>query len=156
MKDLMRGVGYAHARDRLVQMYLLKSVASGKLSMYWIDTPKTRNIDMAIRESNYSQISHKAIEMLDSDTLQQLEWYAEGVNAFVDDNLPPFDMRLAGFDPRLHPWSPVDTIMSANVMSVLGLADLHSMVEKFIVEAIHSKQVRVGRLKSLFSPFLDD
>jgi acyl-homoserine lactone acylase PvdQ len=136
-------------------MVLLKSAAAGKLSELWIDTPKTRKVDMAMRESKFETISQKAVDMLDVDSLAQLEWYAEGVNTFVEDNPPLLDLQLAGFDPRRHPWSPVDTMMSLHVMSVLGLADLHLVVEKFLVQAIHSQQVRVDRLRTLFSPFLD-
>jgi penicillin amidase len=153
----LRGVGYAHARDRLVQMLLLKSVAAGKLSQWWMDTPRTRTMDMFMRESQYATISQQALGQLDATTRERLDYYSQGVNAFVHENRLPLDLSIVvgGLDEACLRWSPVDSLMSMHIMSVLGLADIHLLVEKFIVQAIHSKHVDIDRLKTLFSPHLD-
>ena len=73
-------------------MLFLKSTAQGRLSELWIDTIKTRKIDMLMRESQFLQTSQHAINLLlNSKTLQELQYYYDGVNAYIETNSLPFD-----------------------------------------------------------------
>jgi penicillin G amidase len=118
-RDAVRALGYVVARDRLFQMDFVTRVASGRLSE--VVGAGAVETDRFLRRTGMREGA-----MRTRDTLRArgglewdvLNWYAEGVNAYVRTLRPaayPFEMRLFGTAPE--PWSPLKTLLLLQYMA---------------------------------------
>lgn len=115
--DLYRAQGYVQAQDRLFQMDLSRRQASGRLAEVIgeaaIDTDKYfRTFSLrAAGEASWSSYGEEA--------KQVLEWYAEGVNAYIgeakDDGRLSYEFALLGYEPE--EWTPVDSLAIGKFMA---------------------------------------
>jgi len=106
--DLVRALGYLHARDRLWQMDLVRRAASGRLSEIFGESQYES--DVFQRVIGLERFAKSAIGQLDSNTRALLQAYADGVNAFIKSQpeYPTFEFRLIGY--KMEPWKPEDII----------------------------------------------
>ncbi|KNC51163.1 peptidase S45 penicillin amidase [Thecamonas trahens ATCC 50062] len=111
----------------------LERTARGN-SVFMGDEPKVMAIDAAIAAMRLPEVAEEAYTVLDEHSKEMLEAYAHGVNAYIADHWRPFELALVGYDPE--PWTPQDTLMTLNLMSVVDLADAQLMMEKFVVQAV--------------------
>ncbi len=107
--DLLLAQGFVTATDRLFQMDLLRRHAAGELAE--IFGKSLLQHDRTERILSLDVAATRAIAALPPDQLRQLERYAEGVNAAMEqarDHLP-IEFRVLRYMPR--PWTPRDTIL---------------------------------------------
>ena len=112
--DLFRAQGYVHAQDRLWQMEQNRRVARGTLSEVFGEA--ALEADRFSRIVGFWRAAQAEIEMLDAETRQVLDWYAQGVNAYIESRsgLLAAEFNLLRFEPE--PWSAVDTLGFGKVM----------------------------------------
>jgi penicillin amidase len=113
--DLFFAQGYVTAQDRLWQMDLQRRTASGRLSE--VLGPATLETDLFLRTLGLRRVAAAEVAQLDAATLQVLEAYAAGVNAFVAaqrDRLP-LEFTILGFTPE--PWTPADSLAWGKVLA---------------------------------------
>ncbi len=118
--DVLFGLGYAHAQDRLWQMTLLRRTAQGKLSE--IFGQRTLRTDELLRRLGLHRAAVRSVEAQDADTLALLEAYSNGINARID----VVNREAAGrgapefflFPPRIAPWQPADSIALIKLMAL--------------------------------------
>jgi penicillin amidase len=79
--DVFFGLGIAHAQDRLWQMLMLRRTAEGRLSELF--GPATAQIDDLLRRLDLDGYAHASVAALEPETLEALEAYADGVNAWI-------------------------------------------------------------------------
>jgi len=111
LADAFRGLGVAHAQDRLWQMELLRRTASGELSEIFGSSALER--DRLARTLGLRRTAQAELDTLDAETRGLLEAYAQGVNVWLaqlrDAHAPrPFELRWLGRD--VADWTPVDTL----------------------------------------------
>jgi penicillin amidase len=113
--DLFFAQGYVHAQDRLFQMEVNRRLGSGTLSE--IGGSSLIDIDKLVRTYGLRRVAEQSWPLLDQDTRDVLEAYAEGVNAYIDShrNRLPVEFTILGVDPN--PWTPIDTLTWSNVMA---------------------------------------
>ncbi|MDH3252501.1 MAG: penicillin acylase family protein, partial [Ignavibacteria bacterium] len=113
--DLIIAAGYVHAQDRLWQMDLVRRVGEGRLSELFGST--TVPFDRMFRTIGIRRIAEAIETRIDSLSHRRLEWYAEGVNAFIGMHTGryPVEFDMLGYDPE--PWEPVHTIMIGRLMA---------------------------------------
>jgi len=115
--DLYRAQGYVQAQDRLFQMDLARRQASGRLSE--IIGEATINTDKHFRTFSLRDASEKALAAYDSESRQVLEWFAEGVNAFIteskENNTLSYEFALLGYEPE--EWSVIDSLTIGKYMA---------------------------------------
>jgi len=113
--DLFFAQGYVHAQDRLWQMEFNRRIASGTLSAILGDA--TLDTDRFMRTIGLRRAAEKDWALSDGETRDALQAYADGVNAFIEDNLKrlPLEFTILGTEPE--PWTPVDTLAWGKVMS---------------------------------------
>lgn len=115
--DLFFGQGYAHARDRMWQMEVFRHISSGRLSELFgaseIDT------DRFIRTLGWRAAAERDWAVMSPGTRAAVQAYADGVNAWLDQNRGSLNMAfvvtglrngtgdLGGYDPE--PWDPIDS-----------------------------------------------
>lgn len=112
-KDLVRALGYLHARDRLWQMDLVRRAAAGRLSEIFGEF--TYDVDVSQRIIGLERFAEEAVSKLDAETLSVLQAYSDGVNAFIasQPEYPTIEFRVIGY--KMEPWRPSDIIMLARM-----------------------------------------
>lgn len=115
--DLYRAQGYVQAQDRLFQMDLARRQASGRLSE--IIGEATINSDKHFRTFSLRDAAEKSLSAYDPESKQVLEWFAEGVNAFIaeakEKNTLSYEFALLGYEPEN--WSVEDSITIGKYMA---------------------------------------
>ena len=117
-KAFAHGLGYIHAKERLLQMVLMRSAAQGRLVELFPTTEDTLNMDIMARSMEFGNRAAKALLQFDSDVVAFLEAYSQGVNTYMDTHWRPVELRIARVDPD--PWQPVDCVAISFIMSYLG------------------------------------
>lgn len=112
-KDLVRALGYLHARDRLWQMDLVRRAAAGKLSEIFGEF--VYDVDVTQRIIGLERFAKEAVVKLDEETLGILQAYSDGVNAFIESQpkYPTIEFRVINY--KMEPWKPSDIIMLARM-----------------------------------------
>jgi len=118
--DVLFGLGFAHAQDRLWQMELMRRTAQGRLSEMF--GPETLKTDELMRALDIYDISKRAVAYQSPETLALLEAYAAGVNAWVNTvrtealgrGAPEFFL----YDNAIAPWTPADSIALIKLMAL--------------------------------------
>jgi penicillin amidase len=149
---LAAALGFAHARDRLLQMTLVRLVGQGRVSECLRSDDASLVLDRFAREMGFAASAAAAVSELSAEGLRFGESYCAGVNRVLEHCRPPWELRLVGHRPE--PWTVADALTTIQLMSYLALAQSQQDAEKFILQALHSG-VDVERLKRLFSPHLD-
>ena len=149
---LATGLGYAHAHDRLVQMLLLRTIGQGRVCECLKDDDFGLKVDVFMRRMRFARDADSHVTRLTPAALALVEAYRDGVNAYLRAHRRAFELALVSYRPE--PWQVRDTLLTAQVMSYVGLAQSQQDMEKFLVQALQAG-ADVNRLKSLFRPHLD-
>ncbi len=119
-EDVMFGLGFAHAQDRLWQMMLLRRTAQGRLSEVF--GSRTLGTDELLRRLDIYRLSVSSVQALDLPTTLALEAYSSGVNAWLAQvnqgalgrGAPEFFL----FSNVIAPWKPADSIAISKLMAL--------------------------------------
>lgn len=113
--DLFRAQGFAHAQDRLWQMEQNRRIARGALAEVFGEA--ALEADRFSRIVGFWRAAQAELETLDAETRQALDWYAEGVNAYIAarPNRLGAEFNLLRVQPE--PWHALDTLGYAKVMA---------------------------------------
>jgi penicillin amidase len=147
LEDSQLGLGYCHARDRGLQMLLVRILGRGQGCEYLQDSAQMLELDRYFRRWNLkaeavreeAELSERARAMADS--------YCRGANLYFDREGLPWELRLLGC--KFEPWTIVDIGLTAKVAGLVALAQSQGDMERFIVECV---QGGIGRdkLEELF------
>ena len=149
---LARGLGLVHARDRLVQMMLVRLIGRGRLSECLKNSKETVAIDVFMREMGFGRTADQEVGDLSAEAHEVATAYAEGVNHVIDCHRRPLELMLVGYRPE--PWTVADTVITIKLMSYVGLAQSQQDMEHLLAQAIGSG-ASLEKLKALCSPHLD-
>ncbi|MTH54804.1 penicillin acylase family protein [Bacillus mangrovi] len=116
-QDLYMAQGYVQAQDRLFQMDLSRRQASGMLSE--VVGEATVDRDKFFRTLGLRRAAEASIETYDQEALDVLQWFADGVNAYMDEakkeeKLSP-EFTLLGYEPEK--WTPIDSLTIGKYMA---------------------------------------
>ncbi|MBL4907183.1 MAG: penicillin acylase family protein [Sneathiella sp.] len=115
LEDAVFALGFVHAQDRLWQMETNRRIGAGRLSE--IMGEATLGTDKFLRTLGVYRSAKNTFNALDTETKQQMQAYADGVNAFLKQRsgpLPP-EFLILGVSPE--PWTPVDSVVWTKMMS---------------------------------------
>ena len=115
--DLYRAQGYVQAQDRLFQMDLSRRQASGRLAE--VIGEAAVDTDKYFRTFSLRRAGEASWSGYGEEAKQVLEWYAEGVNAYIDEAKEEgrlsYEFALLGYEPE--PWTPVDSLAIGKFMA---------------------------------------
>ncbi len=115
--DLYRAQGYVQAQDRLFQMDLSRRQASGTLAE--VIGEGAVSTDKFFRTFSLRHAAEKSWDEYDPETQQILQWYADGVNAFINEvkgtSKLSYEFKLLGYEPE--PWTPIDSLTIGKYMA---------------------------------------
>lgn len=116
-RDLYIAQGYVTAQDRLFQMDLSRRQASGELSE--VIGKSTLEKDKYFRTLGLRRAAEDSYAIYSEEARQALDWYAEGVNAYINEavekNSLPIEFTLAGYEPE--EWSSIDSLTIGKYMA---------------------------------------
>jgi penicillin G amidase len=112
--DVLFGLGYVHAQDRLWQMEFQRRIGHGRLAEIFGEV--TLPQDRFLRTVGFGRAARSAWDRLPADARGQIDAYVAGVNAFLASkpSLPP-EFVLLGFTPE--PWSGPDVLVWVKMMA---------------------------------------
>ncbi|MBM4422393.1 MAG: penicillin acylase family protein [Chloroflexi bacterium] len=117
--DLLFAQGYVHAQDRFWQMDFWRHIGSGRLSEIFGEA--TLGTDRFIRALGWNRAAAQDEAALDEPTRQALQWYADGVNAYLATNKAPgleyTLLRAQGSKYEPEKWTVINTLTWVKVMS---------------------------------------
>ena len=114
-QDAAAALGFAHARDRMFQMEMMRRAASGRLSE--IAGTATLPIDRLMRTLGLRQHAVADMAALPADTRAMLDAYARGVNAYIalKGRFAAPEFLVLGAP---EPWEPADSLLWAKTMGL--------------------------------------
>ncbi len=154
--DLFRAQGYVEAQDRFFQMDFWRHIGAGRLGeMFGESQVET---DRFLRALGFESLARAELELMPEDSLQVLEWYAAGVNAYLEDHsgasisleFAILPLQSPGYEPK--PWEPVDTLVWAKVMSW----DLGGNLRNEIARTLLAGDLSIEQVDQLYPPYPDD
>jgi len=132
--DVYFGLGFVHAQDRIWQMLMLRRAAQGRLSE--IFGSKTVKTDELMRTLDLYQVSVDAVTFQTPETLEVLNRYSAGVNAYLKavqtEALGRGTPELWLFSPEIAPWTPADSIAVQKLMAL-------QLTDKAAVEVMQAR-----------------
>lgn len=111
--DLYRAQGYVQAQDRLFQMDLSRRQASGRLAEVVGEAAVTN--DKFFRAFSLRYAAELSWDGYDAKSKKVLEWFAEGVNAFIEEGNLSYEFTLLGYEPEQ--WTPIDSLTIGKYMA---------------------------------------
>ena len=113
--DAAAALGFMHARDRTMQMDLMRHAASGRLSE--LVGASTLRLDRYMRTLGLRRRAESEVAELDADTQAMLDAYARGVNTWFTRR-----GRFAALETVAlgapEPWTPVDSLLWGKTMAL--------------------------------------
>ncbi|EGR31981.1 penicillin amidase family protein, putative [Ichthyophthirius multifiliis] len=101
--DVVYGMGYLHAQDRLWSMHFKRKVFEGKLSE--LAGSKTLDMDILLRSLKLEKNAQKKFENSSQKIKDILQCYSNGINDYVDSlSILPIEFLLT--DEKFHKWEP--------------------------------------------------
>ncbi|MBP5976819.1 penicillin acylase family protein [Brasilonema sp. CT11] len=151
--DLFMAQGYVHAQDRFWQMDFWRHIGSGRLSEMFgssqVDT------DKYLRTMGWARVAQQEVNQLDTDMKANLEAYADGVNAYLQEHqgvalsleYGVLQFLNPGYKPE--PWQPLHSLTWGKVMAYDLGANLDSEIERSIL----LKTLTPAQVEELFPPY---
>ncbi|WP_369369875.1 penicillin acylase family protein [Promicromonospora sp. Populi] len=122
-EDLFRAQGYVHAQDRFFEMDYRRHVTAGRLAELVGNNAEAIQADMVTRTFGWRHVAEEEFNILDDDTRQYLQAYADGVNAYLANRSPAetaveytvLDISVEVNEPE--PWDPIDSLAWLKAMA---------------------------------------
>jgi penicillin amidase len=153
--DLFFAQGYVHAQDRFWQMEFWRRIGSGRLAE--ILGSSALESDRFIRTLGWHRTAAQELTMLDPEVRQVLEDYSAGVNAYISTHRGQLGLEFTilgftgvPFDPE--PWTPLDTLTWAKVMSW----DLGGNMDAELLRAHIAARLGTDAVGALVPPYPED
>jgi penicillin G amidase len=116
-RDLYMAQGYVTAQERLFQMDMSRRQASGELSE--VVGEATIERDKFFRTFGLKRAAIASYDMYSQEGKNVLQWYADGVNAFIQEAKKekkfPVEFSLLGYEPK--EWTPFDSLTIGKYMA---------------------------------------
>jgi penicillin amidase len=144
--DLFFAQGYVHAQDRFWQMDFWRHIGSGRLSEMFGESQL--ETDMFLRTLGWARVAQEELATLDPATVAILEYYAEGVNAYLADHngselsLEFAILKLLTPDYLPEPWQPLHSLTWAKAMAWDLGGNMDSEIERaLLLKSISPEQL---------------
>ncbi len=147
--DAHLGLGYCHARDRGMQMLLVRTLARGQACEKLRDTDDLLDLDKFFRRLNLGSGVEDDIAGFSPAARAGVEAYAAGVNLYFQSHRLPWELRLLSFSIENDPWTAADIIITGKTIGYVGMGQAQAELERFIVECVQAGLSR-DKLEELF------
>ncbi len=133
--DAYRLMGYAHGRDRGMQMLMMRILGQGRASEILDSSDELLSVDTFFRRMNWYNLMSKEVEKLSPETITLMNHYCNGVNTALEEKRP-WECRLFGYKPE--PWCLENSILILRMIGYLTLAQSQGEMERLLIEMIQA------------------
>ena len=118
--DVLHALGWVHASERMWQMEVLRMAGQGRLSEMFGE--KTVSSDLFLKTLDIADAAQNSVKVLSPKTLEYLNAYSAGVNAWINRETGAFEPSLPaefiilGHNPE--PWEPWQSLTVLKVMAL--------------------------------------
>jgi len=140
------GMGYAHARDRAMQMGLMRLLGRGRVAEYLDGSDESVEVDRFFRRMNWYGNTTAQVDLLTPETRSLVDAYCDGVNVRFGE-ARPWELRVLGYRPG--PWTVEDVLLMARMTGYLTLAVSQAEIERLFVEMVQAG-IDDARLDAIF------
>ena len=163
--DVMFGAGYASAEDRLFMMDTLRHLGRGRLSEFLGASDSNLQSDRTIYSaSGYTEEELQAmidrlpqIDRRGNQITKDINSYAEGVNAFIDEALADPTLlpgEYAALQLAPEPWVPTDTAAIASLIgSQLGVGGGGELENAAFIHALRREDYSYKKARAILRDF---
>ena len=151
--DLVFAQGFVHAQERFFEMDFRRHVTAGRLSEIFGE--ETLETDKFIRTMGWRRVAERELSRLDPRTVDYLEAFSAGVNAYLESRSPTEMsleygvLALNGLDYVPEEWTPVDSLAWLKAMAW----DLRGNMEDEIDRALASGHLDTAAIDELYPPY---
>ena len=151
--DLFYAQGFVHAQDRFWEMDVRRHITSGRLSEMFGESQL--ETDSFLRTLGWRKIAEEEITLLSPKSLQILDSYSAGVNAYLAErqgskiSLEYAVLSLQNPDYTVEDWVPADSVAWLKALAW----DLRGNMEEEIYRAIMSASVGVEETEKLYPDY---
>src|SRR5262245_50626083 len=136
--DALFGLGYCHARDRGLQMRLVRILGRGRACERLDDSDEMLEIDRFFRRLNFCGDAAEQDASLSPRARAGCDAYCRGVNQAFETIGIPWELRLLGDRVADDPWSFADIYLTAKVIGYVSLAISQAEIERWLIECIQN------------------
>lgn len=147
LDDAILGEGFCHARDRAMQILLMRIFGRGQACEFLEDSAELLVWDRFFRRWSLRADAAREEAALSPRARSAIEAYCRGVNRWFSKKGIPWEMRLLGIRPE--PWTVADCFLTAKLSGLIALAQAQTDMEQFIVECVR-RGLQRERLEELF------
>src|ERR1044071_9788341 len=147
LDDAHLGLGFCHARDRGMQILLVRILGGGRACELLLDSQEMLELDRLFRRWNLGASSSREEALLSKRARSTVDSYCKGGNLYFSQNRLPWELRLLRY--CFEPWTAADIGLAAKVADLVVLATSQSDMERFIVECVQNGISR-EKLEELF------
>ena len=143
-------MGYAHGKDRGMQILLMRILGQGRASEILDSSDEVLEIDKFFRRMNWTGSTSSEIEKFSPEAKEVTDAYCKGVNRAFAEKIP-WECKLLRFKPE--PWRPEDAILISRMIGYLTLAQSQGEMERLLIEFVQAGMDE-ERLNELFPGIL--
>ncbi|MBW2655824.1 MAG: penicillin acylase family protein [Deltaproteobacteria bacterium] len=133
--DVFGLMGYAHGKDRGMQMLLMRILGQGRASELLDSSDEMLGIDTFFRRMNWTGSMSLEIEKLSPEAKEIVAAYCSGVNRAFSHKIP-WECKLLGFRPD--PWCIEDVILISRMTGYLTLAQSQGEIQRLFIEFVQA------------------
>lgn len=153
LADALLGLGYMHARDRALQMLLVRMAAVGRLSEFLRGDDELLEVDRFFRRLNFAGDYAREAAAMTPAAQRLAAAYCQGVNLGFQQHGTPWELRWLGYRAQDQPWTLADTFLTAKAIGYVSLGEIQGVAERFLVEFVQRGVAR-DKLEELFPGLL--
>lgn len=150
LADLLWGMGWVHARDRGLQLLMMRLLGQGRVSEVLDSSEASLRVDLFFRRMNWCGHLTESVQGLDPEARAAFEAYCAGINTGLREKMP-WEFRLFGYRPE--PWRIEDSVLLSRMTGYLTLAQSQGEIERFFLELVQA-DVEREKLEELFPGLL--
>jgi len=143
-------MGYAHGRDRGMQMLLMRILGQGRTSELLDASDEMLEIDKFFRRMNWAGSTSLEADKFSAAARGVADSYNRGVNRALSEKIP-WEFKLFGYKPE--PWRTEDSVLISRMIGYLTLAQSQGEMERLLIELVQAGIDR-QRLEELFPGIL--
>ncbi|MEM7180619.1 MAG: penicillin acylase family protein [Spirochaetota bacterium] len=147
---LYYGMGYCHAKDRGLQMLLMRIIGQGRLSEILDSSEESLLIDIFFRRMNWQ--AEISLDGFTEEVKTFYESYCRAINDVFESSLP-WELKLLGY--RHEAWQITDSILLSRMMGYIGLSGTQAEIEKLFLEMLQAG-ISIRKLEELFPGLLQE
>jgi len=151
--DLFLAQGYVQAQDRFFEMDFRRHVTAGRISELLGED--ALDVDKFVRASGWRRVAEEELPLLSPDTRHYLEYFSEGVNAYLDErqgnrlSLEYAVLGLSGVEDEPEEWTPADSLAWLKAMSW----NLGSNITDELERSLDAAHLTTEQIAELFPPY---